>query len=576
MIPTKILRRRGDTSAAASHFKARAQPAWSVALCLLLLAEGLLLGVSYDGDALRRLPQGWWSGLLAAASGAMPLAAAVVTAGLLVAGPRISRRLREAPATLSPHAPLLLLAHLACFVALYAVCGRLFPHADHVPQHPGPWVLAGVALAGAAAATWAFALLPPRVLRVLLAETWGLLFLSLTIGVAAWAFGRYTQDWWAVLRGPTLGASLWLLRLWEPDVFADPANYILGAGNFRVQITTPCSGYEGVGLVWVFLATYFWLFRTHLRFPQALLLIPVATAAVWFANVARIAVLVSIGAHASPAVALGGFHSYAGSLLFCAIALACAAVGHRSSFFTRGGVAEDDPVPPADGAVVNTPAATHWTANPAAPYLVPFLAVVASGLVTGALSAGPVDPLYGVRVLAALALLWHYRANYLPMVEGLRDRRGVAAAVFIGATVAVVWVALTLAAHPSAARPDEGPARLPGYWGAAWVAARCVGAIVVAPVVEELAFRGYLARRLMAADFESVSLGRLTPFALLASSGLFAALHGQFLGGLAAGLAYGWAARRRGKLVDAVVAHAVTNALLVAYALPTGAWGIIG
>jgi CAAX prenyl protease-like protein len=98
----------------------------------------------------------------------------------------------------------------------------------------------------------------------------------------------------------------------------------------------------------------------------------------------------------------------------------------------------------------------------------------------------------------------------------------------------------------------------------------------MAPVVEELAFRGYLARRLMRVHFESVGLERLSPFAILVSSAVFAALHRQPLAGLVAGLAFAWAARRRGRLADAVVAHATTNALLVAYALPTGAWWVIG
>lgn len=99
--------------------------------------------------------------------------------------------------------------------------------------------------------------------------------------------------------------------------------------------------------------------------------------------------------------------------------------------------------------------------------------------------------------------------------------------------------------------------------------------MIVAPVVEELAFRGYLSRWLIGADFEAVPLGRTTAWSLIVSSATFGALHGQlWLAGTLAGLVYALALKGRGRLVDAIVAHATTNALLACSASITGNWSL--
>jgi membrane protease YdiL (CAAX protease family) len=51
-------------------------------------------------------------------------------------------------------------------------------------------------------------------------------------------------------------------------------------------------------------------------------------------------------------------------------------------------------------------------------------------------------------------------------------------------------------------------------------------------------------------------------------------LHGRWLAGTVAGLLFAAALYRRGRLMDAVVAHATANALITAYVLTTGQWSI--
>ena len=54
---------------------------------------------------------------------------------------------------------------------------------------------------------------------------------------------------------------------------------------------------------------------------------------------------------------------------------------------------------------------------------------------------------------------------------------------------------------------------------------------------------------------------------MLGSALSFGVLHPSWLLGVAAGLVYSLASRGRGRLLDAAVAHAITNLLLAAWAL---------
>jgi CAAX prenyl protease-like protein len=95
--------------------------------------------------------------------------------------------------------------------------------------------------------------------------------------------------------------------------------------------------------------------------------------------------------------------------------------------------------------------------------------------------------------------------------------------------------------------------------------------VVTVPVVEELAFRGYLARRLQAEDVEAVPYRSLGVVAIVVSSLTFGALHGQlWIAGTAAGVAFALVARRRNRLGEAVAAHATANLLIAVWVLTRG------
>jgi CAAX prenyl protease-like protein len=113
----------------------------------------------------------------------------------------------------------------------------------------------------------------------------------------------------------------------------------------------------------------------------------------------------------------------------------------------------------------------------------------------------------------------------------------------------------------------------------AWIAFRVAAAIVTVPIAEELAFRGYLARRLVSREFDQVSFTGLTALSIGLSSVVFGLEHMRNLMdwqhlalGTLAGLAFAAVLRRRGRMGDAVVAHAFSNLLLAAWVLGFGDW----
>ncbi|HKU41552.1 MAG TPA: CAAX prenyl protease-related protein, partial [Polyangiales bacterium] len=279
-------------------------------------------------------------------------------------------------------------------------------------------------------------------------------------------------------------------------------------------------------------------------------LIPFGVLSVWFANTLRIALLLAVGVHVSPDIALSGFHSKAGWLFFCAIGLGLIAYAERSPFWNRR-------------------AAAKQSVNLTAAYLTPELAILASALVTGLFKLGVLDLWYGVPVLAALAALALYRAH-LPKPSWPASFH----APLIGVLGFGIWIGL-------APRPDPEDVQLlrrelgalSPLSAAVWYALRILGSCLIVPLAEELAFRAYLVRRLIDADFEAVPKTRLTPLALAGSALAFGLLHGpQWIPATLVGVLYAYAQQVRGRTADAVVAHGVTNALIAVLVLAGGAY----
>jgi CAAX prenyl protease-like protein len=97
--------------------------------------------------------------------------------------------------------------------------------------------------------------------------------------------------------------------------------------------------------------------------------------------------------------------------------------------------------------------------------------------------------------------------------------------------------------------------------------------VATVPLAEELAYRGYLMRRLQSEGFERTPYAAVRWPALGISSLAFGVMHGaMWLPGTLAGVAYGLLARRSGGLGGSVLAHSLTNALLAACVLGLADW----
>jgi CAAX prenyl protease-like protein len=217
---------------------------------------------------------------------------------------------------------------------------------------------------------------------------------------------------------------------------------------------------------------------------------------------------------------------------------------------------------------------TDAAGDATAAYVLPFVVLLATALVTGAMSRRDgFDAWYGARILTTTAALWMMRRR----LAGAGWRVSWAG-VLCGAGAFVLWLALV--ESPQGGGPDAhrdlGAAlgALDPVSRALWIGSRVVGAVVIVPLVEELAFRGYLARRLTTVHRDHRSLEAISWPAVLASSALFGLLHRDVVAGAVAGVLYALAARRRGQLGDAVLAHATTNALLAVTVLATGRWAL--
>ena len=387
--------------------------------------------------------------------------------------------------------------------------------------------------------------------RFLREQKWELLFvLVFTFGykLTARSFPDIEEAISDLLFAPTVNLVAALDGWLGYQVAVNVATKVLGVGSFEVFIAPSCLGYQGLGLMLLFLSAHMYLGRKALRFPNALLLIPVALMAIWLLNALRIALLMVIGASWSPDIAVGGFHAGAGWLNLTLVALATVWATRRFAWFTRQQAALATPL--SDDDIL----------------LLPQLTLLAVALAT-LLFTATFEWLYPVRVLVVGGVLLHYRKRF-----NLGVLRPSPVALGIGVATFVMWVLLVPAVPAQSAAFAATLFAAPTVAVAAWLAVRLVGAVLIVPLAEELAFRGFLLPRLQAACATTLPPKAAAVLATVVSSAAFGALHGAWLAATLAGVAFALARFHRGRLWDAVVAHMTTNLLLGVMVLAGGQW----
>ena len=224
-------------------------------------------------------------------------------------------------------------------------------------------------------------------------------------------------------------------------------------------------------LIGVFTAGWLVWFRREYRFPQALVLIPMGVALSWCLNVVRLAALMWIGSVAGREAALGGFHSQAGWILFTGLAIGtCWASLQVSALRREAAVTRSSPE--SAGESLELPI-TAW--------LAPFMAIQIAAMVSAA-ARSDFEWLYPLRTLAgAVAIGWH--SKQIPRPDFRRWP------IVTGVGIAVGWASLAILSPP-VTNPLAQLETLRESWQAGWIALRVLGAVLVVPVAEELAFRG--------------------------------------------------------------------------------------
>ncbi len=551
-----------------------ALPRRLLAFCAVLLAESLIVG---------SLPHPWFHLHQIMAT---PI---VFGAAFLFFG---RRKLKLATLQIEPPKRTYLLLHAAAFAALLAstaVLLRLIPPGSPIADQPiapftatffwaALWYAALIALPVALVP----ALFPLRQLvRALvgLRSVWLYAALTTLAAMSARSLVRFLWDapnsaFGLALQQSTFYGTRLLLSLFYRNVTAIPETHILGTPNFLVEVAGTCSGIEGLALMLVFTLGWLVYARRELILSRAVLLVPVALALSWLLNLARIALLIAIGDAGHGEVAVNGFHSEAGWIMFNAIAIGfLIAVQHirwlqrpavQSTLHNSVILSEDSRGLMRESQSKDLLAASPVTTTDAASaYLLPFLAVLATSLLTHAASAG-FDWLYPLRLVVAAAVLWHYRANYRHL-----DWRFGWLGPLSGAAVFALWVgyAHLVNTPPNAALPTALTALDP-WQRIGWLSARIFAAVITVPMAEELAFRGYLARRMVSADVEAVPFAQLNLLAIAVSSVAFGLLHGGLWPvGILSGIVFALVAKSRNRLSEAIAAHAMANLLLAVWVL---------
>jgi len=435
----------------------------------------------------------------------------------------------------------------------------------------------------------AVACVPLRSWIVAIRATGRLWLYASLVGVVGWWFGTPVKLLWGatmtaqsgIMQRATLHAVHAVLGLFLPDIIADPATFTIWTPHNSIVIAPGCSGVEGLGLVLIFTSLWLWFYRKETRFPQALLLIPCALGCSWVLNIARLCALVFIINKGGIEIAQAGFHTDAGWVAFLVVSLTFSLATQKLSWFRRTSSSISGSVGELPGGGMGTISGTSEQLveqsgeTPAIrAFLLPFLAILIAASVTK-LTSGYFDWLYPLRFVAAAFALWYFWPE-LKKLNWRFDWVGPAA----GVAVFLLWMTPTWWAHHAVASrlgTDLAALSPPARW--AWIAFRVAAAVVTVPIAEELAFRGYLARRLISREFDQVSFTGLTALSIGLSSVVFGLEHMKDLMdwqhlalGTLAGLAFAAVLRRRGRMGDAVVAHAVCNLLLAAWVLGFGDW----
>ena len=226
----------------------------------------------------------------------------------------------------------------------------------------------------------------------------------------------------------------------------------------------------------------------------------------------------------------------------------------------------------------------YFSTSPVAARVAPFIIFLLLTAGQGQFGAESAYWFYLAKTLVGVWLIW----EMWPLVAEMRWAfSGPAVAVGVGVfavwvgisgewtTQNSLWLKLGLAHAPAKPILPWNPnAQFGAGTALAWlfIVTRILGSTIVVPPLEEVFYRSFLYRYLASQNFLSVPLTQFLPVPFLATAAVFGFSHNEWLAGILCGAAYQWLVLRRGRLGEAMTAHAITNLLLGGWVVWRGAW----
>ena len=186
-------------------------------------------------------------------------------------------------------------------------------------------------------------------------------------------------------------------------------------------------------------------------------------------------------------------------------------------------------------------------------------------------SAQQLRYLYGVKIAAVLLMLVIGYRHYTELHRFRLSPMGTGIALLTGLAVFWLWIHLDAGWMQVGASAGFDP-RTGGRIDWLLVAMRIAGAALVVPVMEELFWRAFLLRWIVDPHFDSVDTAQVTLKSIALTVVLFGFEHTLWFAGVLAGLAYSLLYLRLRSLWSAILAHAVTNAVLGVWIVHTQRW----
>jgi uncharacterized protein len=203
--------------------------------------------------------------------------------------------------------------------------------------------------------------------------------------------------------------------------------------------------------------------------------------------------------------------------------------------------------------------------------VLPFVVFAALTILQGYFGETTQYWIYSFKTVLGAWMLWRVRSHIKEMKWKFSWD-----AVAIGIGVFAVWVGLDGHYPMLATRAGTfNPLKTYGEGSSLailFILVRTLGSSLVVPPLEEIFYRSFLYRYFIKADFASIPLHSLNRWAFLVTGFIFGIGHYEWLPGILCGFAYQGLVVRKGRLGDAMSAHAITNFLLALWIVARGAY----